>query len=76
MAYTGPATPHTFPRRSGIGQGHPRLPGVGTVPGVGPVSHVFEEGSPDEEGLKEDGVTSTVAENSVGGNEGRVPRPR
>jgi hypothetical protein len=38
--------------------------------------HVVEEGSPDEEGLKEDGVTSTVAENSVGGNEGRVPRPR
>jgi hypothetical protein len=68
MAYTRPATTHTFLRRSGIGQGHPPLPGVGTVPGVGPVVHVVEEGFPDEEGLNEDGLTSTVAENAVGGN--------
>jgi hypothetical protein len=52
MAYTRPATTHTFPRRSGIWQRHPPLPGVGTVLGVGPVVHVVEEGFPDEEGLK------------------------
>jgi hypothetical protein len=42
MAYTRPATPHTFPRRCGSVQGHPPLPGVGTVPGVGPVFHVVK----------------------------------
>jgi hypothetical protein len=68
MAYTRPATPHTSPRRSGIVQGHPPLPGFGTVPGVGPVVNAVEEVSPDEEGLNEDVVASTVAENDVGGN--------
>jgi hypothetical protein len=68
MAYPRPATPHTFPRRSGSVQGHPPLSGVGTVPGVGPVVHAVEEELPDEEGLNEEGLTSTVAENAVGGN--------
>jgi hypothetical protein len=68
MAYTRPATPHTFPRPSGSVQGHPPLPGVVTVPGVGPVVNAVEEVSPDEEGLNEDVVASTVAENFVGGN--------
>jgi hypothetical protein len=76
MAYLRPATPHTFPRRSGSVQGHPPLPGVGTVSGGVPVVHVVEEEFPDEEGLNEDGLTNTVAENAVGGNLGRVPRPR
>jgi hypothetical protein len=66
MAYNRPATPHTFPRRSGSVQGHPHLPGVGKVPGVGPVVHVVEGGFPDELGLNEEGLTNTVAENAVG----------
>jgi hypothetical protein len=68
MACTRPATPHTSPCRSGSVQGHTPLPGVGTVPGVGPVVHVFVEEFPDEEGLNEDGLTNTGAENAVGGN--------
>jgi hypothetical protein len=68
MAYPRPATTHTFPRRSGSVQGHPPLPGVWAVPGVGPVVHAVEEEFPDAEGLNENGVTNTMAENAVGGN--------
>jgi hypothetical protein len=32
------------------------------------VVHAVEEGFPDEEGLKEDGLTNAVAEKAVGGN--------
>jgi hypothetical protein len=67
-AYTRPATPNTFPRRSGSVLGNSPLLGVGTVPGVGPVVHAVEEGFPDEEVLNEDVLTSTMAENAVGGN--------
>jgi hypothetical protein len=67
-AYTRPATPNTFPRRSGIVLGNSPLLGVGTVPGVGPVVHAVEERFPDEEVLNEDVLTSTVAENAVGRN--------
>jgi hypothetical protein len=35
---------------------------------VGPVVHVVEEEFPDEEGLNEDGLMNTAAENAVGGN--------
>jgi hypothetical protein len=68
MVYPRPATTQTFPRRSGTVQGPPPLPGVGTVPGVGPGVHAVEEGFPDKEGLNEDGLTDTVAENAVGGS--------
>jgi hypothetical protein len=68
MEYTRPFTPHTSPCRSVSVQGHHLLPGVGTVFGVGPVVNAVEEVSPDEEGLNEDVVASTVAENDVGGN--------
>jgi hypothetical protein len=67
MAHTRPATLHTFLRRSGSVQGHPPLPGIGTVPGVCPVVNAVEEESLDVESLKED-VVGTVAENDVGGN--------
>jgi hypothetical protein len=68
MAFPRPATTHTFPHRSGSVQGHPPLPGVGAVPGVGPVVNDVEEEFSDEEGLNEDGLTNTVADNAVGGN--------
>ena len=68
VTHPQPGTPHTFPRRYGGLQGHPHLPEVGTVPGVGPAVHAVEELFPDEEGLNEDVVENTVAKNAVGGN--------
>jgi hypothetical protein len=43
MEYTCPSTPTISPCRSGSVHGHPPLPGVGTVPGVGPVVNAVEE---------------------------------
>ena len=68
VTHPQPGTPHTFPRHYGGVQGHPHLPEVGTVPGVGPAVHAVEELFPDEEGLNDDVVENTVAKNAVGGN--------
>jgi hypothetical protein len=62
------ALPFLIPSPFALGSGMDTLssPGVGTISGVGAVLHVDEEGFPDEDGLNEDRLTSTVTENAMG----------
>jgi hypothetical protein len=76
IGYTRSVARHPLPCRAGNVSGQYPVHGVEITHSVGQVVHAVEEMIPDEKGIDEDSVSIDPVENAMGGNSGRIYRPR